>query len=73
MHIVDWMDAQIGSGWWFARLLCWLRFGPDSDCDCCGKRTYWNGNIHRPVPDRPEIETTLCDYCWVRQRELEEV
>ncbi len=44
---------------WWERLLLWLRYGPDSICDCCGIFTGWNGNITKEG-------TTLCDNCHSR-------
>jgi hypothetical protein len=45
-----------------ARMYMRLKFGPDSCCDSCARRTWWNGNIDR----KSGIELVLCDECSVR-------
>src|SRR5262245_34637158 len=46
----------------WARILMRVRFGPDSYCDNCGRRTWWNGNMSEATG----IRLVFCDQCHAR-------
>jgi hypothetical protein len=43
----------------WARVYMRFKFGPDSHCDSCGRRTWWNGNVESSTG----ISVVLCDHC----------
>jgi len=43
----------------WARILMRVRFGSDSCCDSCGRRTWWNGNVEA----KSGVRLVFCDEC----------
>lgn len=45
------------------RIVCRLKFGPDTICDRCLCRTEWDGNVYKPF-GTDVLKLTVCNECW---------